>query len=281
MTVPASVVMGAGLRAVRLYELDTASQLLKPGTMAVPYGGVHLQGAHVLNINDPEPRRITHLGEDRPLGLTILPATEFVSGELRSAKRNLTVDALVSGTAVVETGEIPLFGIGTDRRGYESQVCVLAYSVSQDADEDSAAAGQQLWDILILPKAKIIQRQGNRDDNAIEMPYTLSPFPTTKYPWGMSFSMSVEKYKTAAALSGVTVGLPLFLSAIGDNTTAKLTFPTGTVAIDDVKVAVFVNGVQNSASVDFDVATDLQSLTFVTASIPATTDIVNVVMEIA
>jgi hypothetical protein len=275
MTVPASVVMGAGLRGVYLYEIDPTTGYVKPGTMAAPYAGLHVQGARVVNINDPEPRKVTHVGEDRALGLTVLPATEFVSGELRTSKRNRTLDAILTGTAEITLGEMKLFGVGTDKRGYEPQVVLWAYSTTQDSDEASAASGTQLWDGLLMPKAMLVVREPNKDDNALEMAYSLNPYPVTRYPWGKAFAIATEKYLQAAALTSISAGKPRILSAVGDGTTAILAFPTGVVANSTAKISVFINGVLTTTNLT--AATD--KITFTTGSEPETTDLINVVLE--
>jgi hypothetical protein len=273
MTVPASVVMGAGLQGVHIYEIDPATGRVKLGTMAAPYAGVHVQGARVINVNDPEPRRITHLGDNRALGLTVLPATEFVSGELRTGKRNRTVDEILSGINEITVGETKLYGVGTDRRGFESQVCLVGYSNSQDADEASAALGEALWDSLIVPKARLLVREANKDDNAIEMAYVINPYPVTRYPWGVAFAMNAEGYLQAAALTATSVGVLRFITAIGNATADDLVFPTGITAVSTDKVSVFVNDVLVTAGITK--AVGQVSWT----SAPAITDKIMIVVE--
>jgi hypothetical protein len=267
--------MGAGLRGVYLYEIDTPTGYIKPGTMAAPYAGYHVQGGRVITINDPEPRRVTHLGDDRPLGLTVLPATEFVSGELRTSKRNRIIDEILTGINEITLGEMKLFGVGTDQRGEEPQVCLWAYSTSQDADEDSAASGQKLWDGLLIPKATLILRESSHDDNALEMAYNLNPYAVTAYPWGLGFIAGTEGYLQAAALTSISVGKPRILGAVGDGSTAILTFPAGIVAVSTTKISVFVNGVLVTANITKAVG----SITWGAGFEPETTDTINVVLE--
>jgi hypothetical protein len=241
MAVPASVVMGAGLQGVHIYKIDPATGRVQNGTMAAPYAGVHVQGARLININDPEPRRIAHPGDNRALGATILPSLEFVSGELRTGKRNRLVDTVLTGTNVVTVGETKFFGVATDRRGFEAQVCLIGYGNSQDADEASANRGETLWDTIVVPKAQLVVREGNKDDNALEMVYTVNPMPVTRYPWGVTFDMDTEGYREAAALSAISKGVLRLITAIGNGSATAITFPTEIEAVHVDKISVFVD----------------------------------------
>jgi hypothetical protein len=273
MTVPASVVMGAGLQGVHIYEIDPATAKVKEGTMAAPYSGLHVQGARVINVTDPEPRRITHVGDNRALGLTVLPATEFVSGELRTGKRNRIIDEVLSGINEITVGEAKFFGVGTDRRGFESQVCLIGYSNSQDADEDSANAGEALWDSLVIPKARLLVREGNKDDNALEMAYTINPYPVTRYPWGVQFDMANEGYKQAAALTATSIGVLRLITAVGNAIATAITFPSDIEAVATSKISVFVNDVLVTSGITKAVS----SVTWTTA--PATSDHIMIAVE--
>jgi hypothetical protein len=265
--------MGAGLQGVYLYEIDAATGKIKNGTMAAPYAGVHVQNARVITVNDPEPRRITHLGDNRATGVTVLPAQEFVTGELRTGVRNREVDEILAGINEITVGEAKYYGVGTDRRGFENQVCLIGYSNSQDADEDSANAGDALWDSLIIPKARLLVREPSKDDNALEMAYTINPYPVTKYPWGVSFAMNTEGYKSAAALTAISKGVLRLITAIGNASATSLTFPTGIEAVSTDKISVFVEGVLVSAGITKAVG----GVTWSTA--PAATDDIVIVVE--
>jgi hypothetical protein len=266
MAVPASVVMGAGLQSVYIYKIDPATGYIQLGTMAAPYAGYHVQGARVLTVNDPEARRITHVGDNRALGLTILPAIEFMSGELRTGKRNRIVDAVLAGINEITVGEAKFYGVGTDKRGQEAQVCLIACGNSQEADEGTATSGTKAWDSLILPKAQLMVREGSHDENALEMAYNIAPFTVTAYPWRMAFSASTEGYVQAAALTGISAGIPRLITAVGNATATKVTFPTGIVAVSIDKVVVFNKGTEVTTGITVTTA----DVTWQAA--PATTD---------
>lgn len=271
MTVPASIVTGAGLRAAYLYELDSTGQPIASSTTL--YGGVLMQGAKVLTHSEAQPTRVPHIGDDRFLGYTQLPAREGSTAELRTGKKNLTLDALLRGQAVITVGESLFHGLATDKVGNEIQAAVLAYQSAEERDDTSANAGALRWSSLLIPRAQLSPQQGSFDDNAFESIYTITPQPVTKYPWGVAFAIGTEKYTVAEMLSGVHEGKPRLLAAKGDGTVTAFNFPTGVVAFSTSKIAVYKNGVVVSSGVTKAVG----SVTFTVA--PLTTDRIDVVLE--
>lgn len=273
MTVPASIVTGAGLRAAYLYELDSTGQP-KATSSTTMYAGVLMQGAKVLTKSEAQPTRVPHVGDDRFLGYTQLPAREGGTAELRTGKKNLALDALLRGQAVITVGESLFHGLGTNLVGNEIQAAVLAYQSAEDRDDSSANAGALRWSSLLIPRAQLSPQEGSFDDNAFESIYTITPQPVTKYPWGVSFAVGTEKYTVAEMLSGIHEGKPRLLCAIGHATPVTVySFPTGVTAFSTSKVAVYKNGVLMSSGVTITVT----GVTF-TVGLGAT-DRVDIVLE--
>jgi len=273
MTVPVSIVTGAGLRAALVYELDTTTGQPK-ATSTTLYAGVLMQGAKVLTNTEPAPTRVPHIGEDRFLGFTLLPPKEGMTGEVRTGKKNLDIDALLRGQAVVTVGESKFSGIGTSQAGSEIQVALLAYQVAQDRDDASSTQGVGRYSSMLIPNARLNPKIGSFDDNAYESAYDVTPNAVSKYPWGVAFALATEKFLTAQALDGVHEGKPRLLCAIGDATPVTLyTFPTGIVAVSTSKIAVFKNGVLVSSGI----TKTINDITFTTGL--GATDRVDILLE--
>ncbi len=266
MTTPASVVTGAGLRGVYIYPLDANGLIASPTTVTM-YRGVHVQGARIINLTDPAPRRIDHVGEDRAFALTMLPPNTFLTGQMQVGKRNRIVDALLTGQAEATIGEGKWWGVGTDMRGFEKQVCLLGYSTTQEADEDGANLGTQAWDITLIPKCKLFQLENNRDENALNINYDLAPYPVTHYPWGTAFSVATEKYKQATMLTGILAGKLVLCAFSGDGATLIFNFPTGVIALSAAKVTVVLKS--TGAIISANMTATTTGITFDSGHAPA------------
>jgi len=233
MTTPTVIISGAWCRNCQILRLDGNDIVYSTGTTV--YAGVTVSGAKALTINDPEPRQIVHIGDDRPFALDVLPATEPITGELRAGKANDTVDALVQGVNSIAIGESKLYPIGTDKRGNESQVAMLAYREAVDTDPDSGTFGKRVWQWRLFPKCYVIPRESGFEDNAEERSYTIRPQFATKYPWGVTFSTSTEGCLQAQGFRGVSEYKPTLISYVADNT--KTSFALSPVAAGTGKIA--------------------------------------------
>jgi hypothetical protein len=239
MATPNGIRSGVGFRYASIFLLDTATGLPNPGAAsATAYEGVHISGVKRLTINDPEPQQIVHLGDDRPFALDSLPAQEPVSGELATAKVNDVVDALITGTNAFTVGEAKFFGIGTDKKGSENQVAMLAFR--QALDTTPGAAQVRRWEIRLIPICLVLPREGNLDENPEERLYSLRPQFTSKHLWGVAFSNSVEGFLEAQVLRGITQYKPNIAVWKGNNTLTQFNLPTERPAADVDKVSVWV-----------------------------------------
>ena len=137
MAAPSKVRSGVGFRQAQLFSLNSAGY--PNATSTAIYEGVQLTGAKTLTIEDPEPRDIIHLGDDRVFQRDILPPDTPVSGELSTGKINDDIEALARADLAFVVGEANFFGVGTGNRGEEYQVGVLAYRQTLDTDPSSGS----------------------------------------------------------------------------------------------------------------------------------------------
>lgn len=224
MPVPNVVTSGVGFRHCQILRLDAYTNLYNSGTQG--YAGVTVSYARALTVNDPEPRQIVHVGDDRPFALDVLPPTEPMSGELRVAATNDNVDTVIQNVNDVTIGEAKMYPLGTDKRGSENQVAVLAYRQSLDVDPASSTYGKRLWQWRLFPCTYILPRENEWNENAEERSYSFRPGFVTKYPWGVSLSTSTEGCSQAQGFRGVSEYKPALAAFVTNGVTTSFTLPT-------------------------------------------------------
>ena len=274
MTAPSVIRSGVGLRYVQVLATDANGYPSTTGTAAGAYEGVTLSGARTLTITDPEPQQIVHRGDDRIFALDVLPPTEPMVGELSVSKANDTVDAVLTPNKSIAVGEAKLFGLGTNRRGDENQVIMLAYRQTLDTDPASATFGIRRWEFRLFPLTYVIPREGSLDENPEARPYTVRPMFVTKYPWGVAFATATEGFTQAQGLRGVSVYKPKLIAFNGNASAATFAFPATEPAADTGKVAVWVAGVVTTPST-------VTTTNFTLAATPTTDAKVVVFYEVA
>lgn len=251
MASPSGTRSGVGFRHCQI--LAIAADDYPAATDTTAYGGSQISGVRALTINDPEPRNIVHQGDDSVFALDVLPPTEPVTGEMRVGKTNDTIDALVAGGVnQVAIGEAVFFGIGTDQRGNEAQVIMLAYRQTLETDPDNANFGSRRWDFRLFPKVILTTREGSFDENPEERVYAVTPQFVTQYPWGVSFTSGTEGYGRAQVLRGETQYKPKLVAWQGDASQTTFAFHTSYPAVSTAKIAgVWVDGSLQEATTDY------------------------------
>lgn len=247
MSTPSTIRSGVGFRHCQVFGLD--SDGYPAATDATVYEGLRISGAKALTINDPEPRQITHTGDDRVIALDVLPPQEAVTGELKVAKVNDVVDALLTGQSSFTVGEAKLFGVGTNERGNEVQVGLLAYRQTLDTDPESANFGARRWEFRLMPKALLVPREGSLDENPEERAYGVYPQFVTKHLWGVSFTDDTEGFTQAQVIRGVSEYKPNVGAFQGDGTTTVFDFASDDQAASTDKIMVWVDGVEQTSGI--------------------------------
>ena len=244
MAAPSTTRSGVGLRNVTIFAL--AADGLPTGGTATAYEGAQVSGARALTLNDPEPQRIVHRGNDRIFAVDTLPATEPLSGELQVGKTNDTVDAILTDDLNFTIGEAELFGIGTENRGDENQVGMLAYRQTVDTDPTSGNYGARRWEFRLFPKVIVIPRDTGIDESPEARIYTVLPQFVTAHIWGVALSTGVEGFLQAQGFRGISEFKPKLVQwedpAPGGGPVA-LAFPGDSPAQATAKIKVWVDGV--------------------------------------
>lgn len=247
MTAPAVVRSGVGFRHCQVLAINASGY--PNATDTSEYAGVRITGARTLTLNDPGPQQIVHLGDDRPLALDVLPPTEPVTGELMTSKVDDTVHAVLTDDVQVTIGEMKMMGMGTETRGDENQVIMLAYRQTVDTDPSSGNFGARRWEWRLFPKTFVIPRETGFSDMPEEKPYTVRPQFVKKYPWGVSFADGTEGFEQAQGFRGISEYKPRLVGFQGDNAETDFTFDTDYPAQSTDKITVWVDGTEQTSDI--------------------------------
>jgi hypothetical protein len=230
MTAPTGIRSGVGFRNCVIFALNAAG--LPAATATTPYEGVRLSGAKTLTINDVEPRKITHVGDDVIIAIDFLPPVEGMSGELHTGKRNDVVDAVLTGQKAFAAGNIAMFGLGTDKRGYEPQVGLLAYQQANDTDPASVTLGRRVWESRVMPKALLYSRDTGLGDQPTDHIYTVVPAIVGAHLWGPAFTDNIEGHLSAQMFRAESLYKPKLVAWLAEVATTEYLFPVNAQAAD-------------------------------------------------
>jgi hypothetical protein len=239
------IVSGVGLRHVQILALDTNGY---PNTTATTaYEGITISGAKAFDVTDPEPRRITHTGDDRVIALDVLPPNEPMSGTITVGKINDDVDAVLSDDKSFTVGAAEMFGVGTDNRGEENQVCLMCYQQALDTDPASGSFGLRRFRGYIFPKTLLVRQEAGMNNDPAETTYNVYPQLTKEHVWGTAFSTTTEGFELAQGVRFISQYKPKLAAFNGDTTTTTFTLPTDVPAASTATIAVWVNGTADTS----------------------------------
>lgn len=230
-----------GLRHATIFSLNTYGSPAATDTSA--YEGSAIVGAQAFDVTIPDPRKITHIGDDRPLQIDYLPPTEGVSCELRAARSDFAVYALLTGGNVLTVGESKFVGVATSDQGNEPQVGLLLYQ--QALDE----TGARHWRSYLLPKATIYPHPNGMNEAASVHRFIVSPAVVTKHLWELAFADGTEGYTDAQLLEGMHKYKPKIVAFLASTATTTFTLPTDAACADTAKMNVWVDGVAQAADI--------------------------------
>lgn len=235
MSAVSGKLLPVGMRHATIFELNTSGSPAATNTTA--YEGLTMVGARSFDLTIPDARKITHVGDDRPLAVDFLPPTEAVSGELRAARNDYDVYAMLTGTEVLTVGEAKAIGIGTSAQGFEPQVGLLLY---QQALDD---AGARHWRSFLIPKATIYPHPNGMNDNPSENRFIISPAVVTSHLWEKAFASTTDGFSDAQVLEFMTKYKPKIVAFLAATASTTFTLPSSYPAADTAKVAIWVDGV--------------------------------------
>jgi hypothetical protein len=235
---------GAGLRAVYVFTLDAEGNPDGDQSGAVGYDGEKVSGARSLTSNVPDSQTIPHIGDDSVIAMDLLPPNELETASLTTAKTNLSLDAVLTGTLVDQLGsdnDIEMGGMATDKQGQEVQVFMAATRQALDVEPASASFGQRRWVTKVYPSARVVPKgssaeQGGADENT----YNVVPTPVTETPWGEAFVIATHGYTQAQSLRMISENPILFVRWTGNATLDEFTLPATPISV--AKTHVYVAG---------------------------------------
>lgn len=262
MATPSPISSGVGFRHAQVLLLDANGNIQATSTNTA-YTGITIQGAKSLTINDPESRQIVHTGDDNVFALDSLPSQEPMSGELRSGKQSDTLDAALTGVNAATVGESSLFPLGTNQRGNENQVAIIAYRQALDTDDASVTYGKRLWQIRLFPKCQLLPRESGFDENPEDRSYTIRPQFVTSYPWGIALQDSVEGATRAQGFRGVAEFKPKIAAYQTNNTVTQFTLPVAAQSVNKIKVYQVTT--QGTGSVSTPTTSTTSTISYTTA----------------
>jgi hypothetical protein len=220
-----------------------------------------VSGIRSLEITDPQPRYITHVGDDSPFALDILPPLEAITGQVVVSKQNDTLDAALTGLKSFTVGEAEMFPVGTSLRGFENTMGALVYQQGEITDPTSATFGNRIWLFKILPKVVFFPLESGMTDNPEARMYAIRPGFATKHIWGTALSVATEGATRTQIIRGISQYKPKLIGWLGDNSTTVFPLPTDAPAAETGKFAIWLDGVLRTTNLSLTTT----SITFTSA----------------
>ena len=268
MSAPTERTLNYGLRYASVFELNSSGTPKASGTSA--YEGTQFQGSTAFELNVPDARKLTGLGEDGITQVVFLPPTDGADGKLNVEAADPTLAALLDGTKVASVGEISLVGIGTDRQGFEPQVGLMLYQAARGLQ-----SGAIYWHTFFIPSAQVVRKSGGMSSDKAVTTYQVAPNRVSRHLWGPSFSNAVDGYLSGQVIEAWS-NYPVRVAAfVADGTAVDFSFPVNTPAVQTSGIKVFRNDIEVTSGV----TKALNKITFTTA--PTAADRIVTLREVA
>jgi len=237
MAAPTERTLNYGLRYASVFELNTSGTPKAVGTTA--YEGLQFQGSTAFELNVPDARKLTGLGEDGITQVVFLPPTDGADGKLNVEAADPALAALLDGTKVASVGEMSIVGIGTDRQGFEPQVGLMLYQASR-----GLLTGAVYWHHFFVPSAQVVRKSGGMNADKAVTVYQIAPNRVSKHLWGVGFLNAVEGYLSGQVIEAWS-NYPMRVAAfVADGTAVDFSFPVNTPAVQTTGIKVFENDVE-------------------------------------
>ena len=256
MTAPTEPTLNYGLRFANIFELNADGYPAAVDT--TPYEGMQIKGSTAFDLQIPDSRKITGLGEDGITQVVYLPPQEGAAGTLNAEAADPYLAALLDGTNVITVGELTAVGMATDRQGFEPQLGMLMYQAARGLD-----TGKSYWHSYFLPSAQIVRKGGPMNADKAATIHQIAPNRVNHHLWGTQFTMLAEGFLSAQILEAWTNNPVIVTSFVGDNTEDEFLFPTDNPSVNTTSTVVFVDGVKKTLTTDYTVTTT--KVTFVAA----------------
>ncbi|MCB0207709.1 MAG: hypothetical protein KDJ52_00175 [Anaerolineae bacterium] len=280
MAAPNPVWTPVGAREARIFALDSGTQMIEPGSAsATPYEGIQVSGLKELQLNDPEPQQIFHMGDDGIFSVDALPPTEAITGSVMTGKIAADLEAALTGNKVVTIGEMKGIGIGTNNKGSEIQVGMYFYRQAQDTQPGSLTFGARRWEFIVFPSVLLIPLEPGMGGTDFQKAYTLRPQITSKHLWGITYTVATDGFTRAQGSKWVTQYKPRLVAWKGNNVLTQFNLPTDYPAVSTDKMNIFVFDASAGTVSDDTSGATLTTTTVDPSTTPDVDDIVICVFE--
>lgn len=236
---------GVGALQCKIFQLNASGS--PAASSPTVYAGTRMYGFKSLDLTIPDAQRKTHVGDDGPIQVDTLPPTEGMSGNAIFAEENHTNIALVSNMNSFTVGAAKMYGLGTDKQGFETQVAMLVYQKTLDN------TGARNYRTMILPKVIMQYKGAGFNENPAEHTFNVTPSYVTAGPWEKAFAVADEGFTRAQALVFQSLKPLGIASWLSDDYDTVFSFPVTEQANDFTTpaIAVFVDGTIQSSGITF------------------------------
>lgn len=243
MTAASSQITSVSFRGVQVLLLNSSDY--PNATDTSEYAGVRIIGAKALTMNRVEWERLTATGDDKVLAQFMLPPQEGASGELRTGAFDITAEALLTGLTAKTVGEAKMLPAETDISELP-EVCLVAWREAKSVA--SGDEGRAHYEGIIIPIAKLAPLGGEWGERAIEeRRYAITPSVVSAYPWGESLVEGTDGCTEMQYVEISTEYIPRIVAFQADGTATEFSF--GTEAVNTDKVAVYVDGTEQTTGI--------------------------------
>jgi len=208
------------------------------------YEGVQWDGSKDFTLTVPDPRQISHVGDDRLQARDVLPPLEGAGAEFKVSKQNYPLLALVTGVKEEVIGESDGILWGTDMQGNEPQVGLWTYQQSLDAETGGSVPGSRRWRGVFFTKAFCIPQPASLNDDAAVVTVKVTPMIVGTYPWGQAFTLALSGATQGQVIDRMFTGKPKMDAWKSDGTLDVFTLAK--TALSTAKISVFVNGTEKT-----------------------------------
>jgi hypothetical protein len=220
----------------------TAAGVPAAASPTVVYEGIELSAIKGFDIQTPDSRRISHVGNDRVAAVDFLPSLEPVTGEIRVAPSLQTLNSTLTNVNKFAIGNAVGMPWQTEDQGTESDVGLVVFQQSLDVTTKLRA-----YRGLIVPRARAIPMLAGMNDNPGETRYSIIANPSTTHLWGTALATGTEGATEAAVLETMSAGRPHLVAWLCNNSATVFTFPADKPAID-TNYTLWLDGVLTTAN---------------------------------
>jgi hypothetical protein len=234
-----SIISGVGARYAVIFNLGTDGLPDINSSSATMVNGSLIQGLKTVTVNDPDPQRFNHYGDDGPFAQDSLPPTEVGNITITVAKQNKVIDAMIEGNKVVTKGQLTMRAANTDKMGNEPQVFFAAYQQALDTDKSSDTFGKlRQWNLYMWPSIRLSGKTKSMEQGISDKTYAGTPTKVTETPWNEAFSESVWGNTQAEYIDTSCDYQPRFNVALGNGTITSFVLTHPPVSSDYLNVWV-------------------------------------------